>query len=85
MRAMRCLLKTQNLPVSRFPFILLIQTTICFHTFPDCDFARPQAGGTGRNDADGGDDEPATAMPYIHQQANTHWEQISLSGDTPSL
>ena len=37
-----------------------------------------------RNDADG-DDEPTTGMPHIHRQANTHRDQISRSGETPSL
>jgi hypothetical protein len=38
-----------------------------------------------RNDADGGDGEPTTAMPHRHRQANTHRDQISRSGETPSL
>jgi len=44
-----------------------------------------------QNDADdhdggGGDgNEPTTAMPHNYQQANTHGDQISHSGDTPSL
>ena len=37
-----------------------------------------------RNDADG-DDEPTTGVPCSHQQANTHRDQISRSGETPSL
>ena len=31
------------------------------------------------------DDEPTTAMPHSHRQANTHRDQISRSGETPSL
>ena len=40
-----------------------------------------------RNDADGGGDgdEPTTAMFHSHRQANTHRDQISRSGETPSL
>ena len=40
-----------------------------------------------QNDADdgGGGDEPTTATPHSHQQANTHRDQISRSEDTPSL
>ena len=38
-----------------------------------------------QNDADGGDGEPTSAMPHSHRQANTHRDQISRSGDTPSL
>ena len=33
-----------------------------------------------RNDADS-DDEPTTAMPHSHRQANTHRDQISRSGE----
>ena len=37
-----------------------------------------------QNDADGGDDdEPTSAMPHSHRQANTHRDQISRSGETP--
>ena len=38
-----------------------------------------------QNDADGDGDEPTTAMPHSHQQANTHRDQISRSGENPSL
>jgi len=54
------------------------------------DFRVPQVV-LAQNDTDGdgdggnGDDEPTTAMPYSHQQANTRRSQISRSGDTRSL
>ena len=39
-----------------------------------------------QNDADHGDgNEPTRAMLHNHWQANTHRDQISRSGDTPSL
>ena len=41
--------------------------------------------GDGDDDDDDDDDEPTTGMPHSHQQANTHRDQISRSGDTPSL
>ena len=41
--------------------------------------------GDGGDDDDDDDDEPTTGMPHSHQQANTHRDQISRSGDTPSL
>ena len=37
------------------------------------------------DDANADDGEPTTATPHSHQQANTHRDQISRSGDTPSL
>ena len=47
------------------------------------DFRVPQVAPP-RNDADADDDdEPTTAMPHSHRQANTHRDQISRSGETP--
>ncbi len=39
----------------------------------------------GQNDADDGVGAPTSAMPHSHRQANTHRDQISRSGETPSL
>ena len=39
-------------------------------------------GDDGDGDGDDDDDEPTTGMPHSHQQANTHRDQISRSGDT---
>jgi len=39
--------------------------------------------GDGDADIDGSDDEPTTAMPHSHQEANTHREQTSRSGCIP--
>ena len=47
--------------------------------------AQNDADGDGGDGDDGDDDEPTTGMPHSHQQANTHRDQISRSGDTPSL
>ena len=35
------------------------------------------------DDDDAAADEPTTAMPHSHRQANTHRDQISRSGETP--
>ena len=50
------------------------------------DFGVPQVV-LAQNDADDGDgdDKPTSAMPNSHRQANTHRDQISRSGETPSL
>ena len=37
------------------------------------------------DDGDSGGDEPTTATPHSHRQANTHRDQISRSGKTPLL
>ena len=52
---------------------------------PQVVLAQNDANGDGDRDGSDGNDEPTTAMPHSNKQANTHRDQISRSGDTPSL